>query len=56
MNELLGEQHATRLCHCDRGRSNVATKKATKLPLAYLESIGQRSDIPIVEGAALDEF
>jgi hypothetical protein len=34
----------------------MATKKATKLPFAYLESIGQRSDIAIVEGAALDEL
>jgi hypothetical protein len=34
----------------------MLTKKATKLPLANLQSIGQRCDISIVEGAALDEL
>src|SRR5712671_773120 len=56
MNDLLGEQHPTRLCHGDRGRSDVLTKEPTKLPLANFESIGQRCDISIVEGAALDEL
>ena len=56
MDELLGEQHTTRLRHGDRGCSNVSAKKAAELPLANLKSLGQRCDVSAVEGSALDEL
>jgi hypothetical protein len=56
MDQLLGKQHATRLCDSYRGRSDVLAKEPAKMPLTDFKSIGQRFDIRIVEGSALNEF
>src|SRR5262249_46704790 len=48
LDELLGEQDAPRLGHCDGRRTQVTLEQAAQMPFAYPEPRGQLRDAMLV--------
>ena len=56
MNQLLRQQHATRLRDRDRRSADMATKQPPQLTLADAQPIGERRNIRRVERSRLDQL